>query len=150
MHLIMNGKSFTLLRFLAFLFLLANVGCQKEISTETGLPLEVVVVVGEGPLAVRLNSPWCHQALTVPMRLFAGAFVAGTALGLDAMLTVTVNVTKTGDWTYSASLVNGFTFAGAGNFLITGNQVITFMAVGKPNAAGSSNFNLNIGGASNG
>lgn len=144
MHFLMNGKSFTLLRFIVLLFLLANIGCQKEISTEgllSGGGGGGGAVGGSAQFALAPSGANCSDAVV------SGAFVAGTALGIDAVLTVTVNVTKTGDWTYSTALVNGFAFAGAGNFTATGNQVITLMAVGKPNTAGSSKFNLNIGGA---
>jgi hypothetical protein len=145
MHLLMNGNSFTLLRFLVFLLLLANIGCQKEISSETGaLPGGGGgggTVGGSAQFALVPSGNSCSDADV------EGTFVAGTAVGMDAEIIVTVNVTKTGDWTYSTSLVNGFAFAGAGTFTTTGNQIISLMAVGKPIAAGTSKFNLNIGGA---
>lgn len=141
MHFLMNGKSGMLLRFFVFLFLLASIGCQKEISME--LPPSTGGGAGSGSAEFTLapSGTSCSDAAV------AGQFVAGTDLGLDAMLTVTVNVTKAGDWTYSTTIINGFAFAGAGNFTTTGKQAITLMAVGKPLKTGNSTFNLNIGGS---
>jgi hypothetical protein len=141
----MNGKSFTLLRFIVILFLLANIGCQKDISSETGtLPGGGG---GGGPVGGSAQFALVPSANSCSDADIEGTYVAGTALGMDAEITVTVNVTKSGDWTYSTSLVNGFAFAGTGTFTATGIQIISLMAVGKPISAGSSKFNLNIGGA---
>lgn len=77
-----------------------------------------------------------------------GIIEAGTTLAADAVITVTVNVTKVGDWTYSTSTSNGFSFVGTGNFTTTGNQVITLYGVGKPARAGLYSITLTIGGGS--
>lgn len=142
MHFLMNGKSFTLLRFLVFIFLLANIGCQKENSTE--LPVNSGsggFSGGSARYALVPSGSGCSDAVV------AGSFVAGVDLGLDAELTVTVDVTTIGDWTYSTKLVNGFVFAGAGIFTATGKQVITLMAAGNPTKAGNTTFSLVMGGA---
>ena len=140
MRYLMNGNSFTLFRFLIFLSLFAFIGCQKDISIE--LPPNSGGGTGGGSAQFALVPAGsnCSDAVVT------GSFVTGIALGIDAMLTVTVNVTKTGDWTYSTKLVNGFAFAGAGNFTTTGAQVITLMAAGTPIKTGNSVFNLNING----
>jgi hypothetical protein len=142
MHYLMNRKSFTLLRFLVFFFLLSNISCQKEGSVE--LPGNSIggggVVGGSAQFALVPSGTSCSDAVVT------GSFVAGTDLGFDAMLTVTVDVTKTGDWTYSTNLVNGFVFAGAGIFATTGKQSITLIAAGNPTKTGNSTFGLNIGG----
>jgi len=143
MHFLITGKPFTtLLRFLVFIFLLANIGCQKENS------LELPVNSGSGGFsggsakyALVPSGSGCSDAIV------AGSFVVGVDLGLDAELTVTVDVTTIGDWTYSTQLVNGFVFAGAGIFTATGKQVITLMAAGKPTKAGNTAFSLVMGGA---
>jgi hypothetical protein len=141
MYFLMNGKSFTLLRFFVFLSLLANIGCQKEVSTE--LPASSGgggTGGGSAQFALAPSGSNCSDAVV------AGSFVAGVELGPDAMLTVTVNVTKTGDWSYSTRLVNGYVFAGAGSFTTTGNQTITLTGAGKPEKSGNNVFSLNMGG----
>jgi hypothetical protein len=80
--------------------------------------------------------------------VITGTYQEGIALGIDAVLVVTVDVKKTGDWTYSTAVVNGFLFAGGGTFTATGAQMIILQAAGKPKAAVNSIFKLNIGGAS--
>ena len=141
MHYLMNGNSFTLVRILVFLSLFAVIGCQKDISVE--LPPNSGGGTGGGSAQFALvpAGTSCSDAVVT------GSFVTGIALGIDAMLTVTVNVTKTGDWTYATKLVNGFTFAGAGSFTTTGKQVITLMAAGTPIKTGNTLFNFNINGA---
>lgn len=141
MHFLMNGKSFTLLRILVFISLLANIGCKKEGSIEqpanngTG-----GFSSGSAKYSLVPSGSGCSDAVVT------GSFVAGVDLGLDAELTVTVDVTTIGDWTYSTKLVNGFVFAGAGIFTATGKQVITLMAAGNPTKAGNTAFSLNMGG----
>jgi hypothetical protein len=131
------------LRHLFFFIAIAGlISCTKEKSTETGTPAPGGG--GSGGSAVFTLAPTggnCSDAAV------AGTFQAGTNLGADAKLTVTVNVTKAGDWTFSTASVNGFVFAGAGNFTTTGNQSITLFGAGKPTAAGNFDVNLNIGGA---
>jgi len=145
MSRLFNYKSLSLTHFLVFLLLLGNIGCQKELSKDT-LGSGGVIGGGGG------NATGGAEFVLVPSgsncsdAAVAGTFEAGVALGIDAIMTVTVNVTKTGDWTYSTALVNGFAFAGAGNFTATGSQVITLQGVGKPMNTGNSNFNLKIGG----
>lgn len=142
MHFLMNGKSFTLLRLIVFIFLLANIGCGKEGSTE--LPVNSGsggFSGGSAKYALVPSGSGCSDAVVT------GSFVAGVDLGLDAELTVTVDVTTIGDWTYSTKLVNGFVFAGAGIFTATGKQVITLMAAGNPTKVGNTAFSLVMGGA---
>ena len=138
MHYLMNGNSFTLFRILVFLTLFAVIGCQKDVSVE--LPPNSGGGTGSGSAQFALvpAGTSCSDVVVT------GSFVTGVALGIDAMLTVTVNVTKTGDWTYATKLVNGFTFAGAGKFTTTGKQVITLTAAGTPIKTGNTLFNLNI------
>jgi hypothetical protein len=123
---------------LLFLTFFGITGCQKEMSKETAGP-GGGSSGGSAVFALVPTGGQCSDAVV------AGSFEAG--ISGDGQLTVTVNVTKAGDWTYSTAMVNGFVFAGAGNFTATGTQVITLLAVGKPTAAGNFDFNLNIGGA---
>jgi hypothetical protein len=125
--------------YLKYIFIIlastAVIGCQKEVSLELGTP-GGGVIGGSAVFALVPSGSNCSDAV------ISGLFEAGTPLGTDAKLTVTVNVTKTGDWTYSTALANGFVFTGSGDFTITGNQAITLYGVGEPAAAGNTNFNL--------
>lgn len=142
MYILMNGKSFTFLRFIVFLLPLINIGCQKEISSETGaIPGGGGAVDSSAVFSLVPSGADCSDAVV------DGSYVAGKAVGMDEELIVTVNVTKTGEWTYSTALVNGFAFAGFGSFTQTGIHLISLMAVGTPVSAGVTRFNLNIDGA---
>jgi hypothetical protein len=142
-----NSPTLSFARLLVFLLLLGNIGCQKEMSKDTlgsrgtgggggsnsgGTAVFTLVPTGNN----------CSNAAVT------GVIEAGTTLGADAVLTVTVNVTKVGDWTYSTAISDGFSFVGAGNFTTTGAQVITLQAIGKPIRAGVFSFTLTIGGGS--
>lgn len=142
MHLLINGKSFTLLRFIVLILLLANTGCQKEVSSEIGaMPGGGGTVDSSAVFSLVPSGANCSDAVV------DGSYIAGQAVGMDEELIVTVNVTKTGEWNYSTSLVNGFAFAGYGSFTQTGIHLISLMAVGTPVSAGITRFNLNIDGA---
>src|SRR5262245_44874746 len=123
------NPSFKISCYLKYTFLLlvfaGMLSCQKEVSVELGVPGGGVV----GGSAVFTLVPAGNNCSDAAV---SGTYQAGTTLDTDATLTFTVNVTKTGDWTYSTASVNGFVFAGAGDFTATGNQVITLFAVGKP------------------
>jgi hypothetical protein len=133
------SSSFKLPVYLKYIFILvtiiAGISCQKEMSLEEVTP-GGGVTGGSAAFKLVPSGSNCSDAVV------SGIFEAGTPLGADAKLTVTVNVTKTGDWTYTTAEANGFLFAGTGDFTTTGNQVITLFAVGEPEAAGITNFNL--------
>ena len=140
-----NSPIVSLTRLFVFLLLLGSIGCQKEMSKDTlgaGGPLGGGgggTTGGSAEFALVPSGNNCSDAAVT------GIFEANTTLGADALLTVTVNVTKTGDWTYTTAATNGFSFAGAGNFTTTGSQVITLLGVGKPSRSGTFTFNLKIG-----
>ena len=142
-----NSQTLSLTHLLVFLLLLANIGCQKEMSKDTlgsGGPVGGGGSGAGGTAVFKLvpagNS--CSDAAVT------GVIEAGTTLAADALITVTVNVTKVGDWTYSTATADGFSFIGAGNFTATGPQVITLYGVGKPTRAGAFTFSLTMGGGS--
>jgi hypothetical protein len=119
-----------------FIVILAS--CQKEISFETG--------TGAGSSTASFSlvaaSGNCSDALA------AGDYVVGTALSTTSNLVmVTVDVTKTGTWSYNTGTVKGFSFSGSGSFTTTGQQIIVLKGSGKPTETGSIAFPLNIGGA---
>src|SRR5262245_54320734 len=125
--------------FLLSLVLVGGISCQKELSRELG-----GAGGGTGGSASFALVPTGNNCSDASV---SGNFQAGVATSSNETMTVTVNVTKTGTWTFSTSQVNGFAFAGGGDFSATGNQVITLFATGKPTSAGNFDFNLNIGGA---
>ena len=124
---------------LLFFAITSIISCQKEASFETsgsggrsgGTAVFTLVPSGTN----------CSDAVA------SGNFEEGTLLTTDSKLTVTVNVKQAGSWTFSTATINGFTFAGAGNFTATGSQVITLYAAGTPAKAGDFSFKVNIGGA---
>ena len=75
-----------------------------------------------------------------------GVLEEGLDVTANVKMTLTVNVTKAGSWTYSTASVNGIVFAGAGDFANTGNQELVLLAVGKPAKQGNYIAKLNIGG----
>jgi hypothetical protein len=121
-----------------FFAIIAGTGCQKEISHE--LVGSGGVVGGSAEFTLVPSGSNCSDAVV------SGIYQKDAAIGSGAELTVTVNVTKTGDWTYTTDMVNGFVFAGLGNFTATGNQQITLFAAGMPDKEGNANFNLKFGG----
>jgi hypothetical protein len=123
-----------------------TIGCQKELSKDT-LGSGGTGGGGGGSASGSAQFSLVPSGSNCSDAVVAGIYEAGTALGVDAMMTVTVNVTKAGDWTYTTAMVNGFLFAGAGTFSATGTQVITLQAAGKPINAGNTLFKLNISGA---
>jgi hypothetical protein len=139
---ILFGKPHHLSGCLFFTFLITLLSCSKERSVETGNGGPAGGTTG-GTASFELvaSGTNCSDAAV------SGTFLAGTALNSGSTLTVTVNVKKTGSWTYSTAKVNGFVFAGAGEFTATGSQAITLLAVGTPAAAGNFLFSLAFGGA---
>ncbi|MBC7848463.1 MAG: hypothetical protein H7Y31_01945 [Chitinophagaceae bacterium] len=139
MHLAFITRNFSLRLSLIFFILICIVGCQKEVSFQK--PNAGGSTGGSAAFALVPVGAACSDATLV------GIYEAGKALTSNAVLTITVNVTKIGTWTYSTGLVNGFVFAGAGTFTDIGNQSITLSGGGTPVAAGNSEFALSIGGA---
>ncbi len=142
---LLNSPVVSLTRLLVFLLLLGNIGCQKEMSKDTLGAGGTVGGGGGGTTGGSADFALVPSGNNCSDAAVTGIYEANTTLGADALLTVTVNVTKTGDWTYSTSATNGFSFIGAGNFTTTGSQVITLLGVGKPNRSGTFSFNLKIG-----
>ncbi len=143
-----NSRTLSLTHLLVFLLILANIGCQKEMSKDTlgsGGPVGGGGGSNSGGTAVFKLVPAGNNCSDAAV---TGVIEAGSTLAADALITVTVNVTKVGDWTYSTATTDGISFVGAGNFTATGSQVITLYGVGKPTRAGVFSFTLTIGGGS--
>jgi|GEM_PF-950186 len=144
---LINSQTLPLTRFLVFLLLLATIGCQKELSKDT-LGSGGTVGGGGGTSSGSAVFTLVPTGSNCSDAAVTGVIEAGTTLAADAVITVTVNVTKIGDWTYSTAIADGFSFVGTGNFTTTGSQVITLYGAGKPTRDGVFNFSLAIGGAS--
>jgi len=61
-----------------------------------------------------------------------GSYTQGVALDASDYLTVTVNVTKAGSYTFSGNTSNGYGFTTQGTVLTTGSQSILVPGQGKP------------------
>jgi hypothetical protein len=74
-----------------------------------------------------------------------GIYKKDTALKSSNTLTLKVNVTTAGSWSYSTSAINGMTFSGNGTFTATGAQTITLSGSGTPTVGGSNTVPVTIG-----
>lgn len=136
---IINRRTLSHLLFCLFV-ITGMVSCKKESSFEVGTAGGGI----SGGTAVFVLVPSgtnCSDAMVT------GLFEAGTKLTIDSKITVTVNVTQVGTWSYATGTANGIKFAGAGTFTATGSQVIVLTGTGTPSKAGDFTFTLNIGGA---
>ncbi|MGB4845082.1 MAG: hypothetical protein WBP16_11510 [Ferruginibacter sp.] len=71
-----------------------------------------------------------------------GIYTAGTALTASNKLIVTVDVITPGDYTISATPVNGISFTASGTFTATGTQTVTLSGSGTPLTAGATTMSL--------
>jgi hypothetical protein len=75
----------------------------------------------------------------------AGTYAVGTALTVANTTQLQVTVTTVGSYNISTNSVNGFSFAGTGNFTTLGVQSVLLTATGTPTAAGTFNFTATAG-----
>ena len=114
-------------------------GCQKEFSVEVnGSP---VPTDSDAIFTLVPAGTTCSDANV------SGDFQADAALTAASGLTVTVNVTRAGNWRHTTPTVNGIYFTGAGKLTATGTQTVVMAAAGKPLTAGSTTIPLKLGGA---
>jgi len=76
-----------------------------------------------------------------------GSYVKGKELTNSNYLTITVNVTKVGNYTISGTTTNGYNFYGTGVFLNTGTQTIQIPGQGTPQNIQTDNVSLEANGA---
>ncbi|WP_241330152.1 hypothetical protein [Chryseobacterium arthrosphaerae] len=76
-----------------------------------------------------------------------GSYVKGKELGSSNYLSVSVNVTKPGNYTISGTTSNGYNFYGTGVFLNAGVQTIQVPGQGIPQNIQSDTVEMNINGA---
>src|SRR5215831_4470004 len=61
-----------------------------------------------------------------------GSFVTGGTLDTSNKIKISVNVTRTGSYSLSTIIANGYSFSGSGTFTSTGIQTVTLTASGSP------------------
>ncbi len=74
-----------------------------------------------------------------------GTYTAGTALGIDNTVTLTVDVVSAGTYVFGPVDVNGMSFSATGLFSNTGIQTVTLNGTGIPSADGIFNATANTG-----
>lgn len=75
-----------------------------------------------------------------------GAYVKGKDLTSSNYLTISVNVTKIGNYTISGTTPNGYNFYGTGTFLNTGIQTIQIPGQGNPQTVQTDTVSLTANG----
>lgn len=114
------------------LIILASIGCQKDVSLETGTGLPAT-----GSLQDSLGN--CTAATTT------GNYQQGTPLNNANTVSIAVNVTTGGSYRVTTDTANGFSFADTGFFAAPGNYTITLRGKGTPAAAMTSTFTVRFG-----
>lgn len=119
---------------LCFFFCLCSsvmISCEKETSEDPVDPKAIfnLIVSDSACAAVVLN----------------GQFFEGKLLTAVQNLQLPVYISKTGKWSFSTDTINGFSFAGNGEFIDTGKQMITLNASGIPSSAGTMFFSVTTG-----
>ena len=119
------------LLFLAFM-LFAGLSCQPELD----------------PFPVNITSPNADYVFAGDPGDCAGIgvngnYVEGEIMDSSNFISVKVNVLKTGSYTISTPVVNGYSFKQTGVFSITGLNEIMIYASGKPLVPGPDQFELN-------
>lgn len=75
-------------------------------------------------------------------KIVHGTYSTGQALTDSNYVTVTIEVTGTGNYNIKSDTLNGFSFSGTGSFTGTGITTINLKASGTPAAAGINNFTI--------
>lgn len=70
-----------------------------------------------------------------------GVYTAGTAVGPQHTVTLSVAVTSPGPWSINVAAINGISFSGSGTFAAAGNAQITLTAAGTPLVASPPSYN---------
>jgi hypothetical protein len=73
-----------------------------------------------------------------------GVYTAGTIVGPQHTVTLSVAVTSAGPWLINIAAVNGVSFSGSGTFTATGFSQVTLTASGSPVAASPPAYNYTV------
>ncbi len=115
------------------LLLLVAVGCLKEKSFE----------VSNKPSVGSLQSDVSGDCLP---KTINGTYVAATPLvAATNTITISVNVTETGNYTIYTDTLNGYFFRATGVFTTLGANTVTLRSSGTPFSAGINNFIITYG-----
>jgi hypothetical protein len=126
------------------------------------------ITTGTNDFAISFDTSTCHIKITVTgiggtpqgaafaltgapssciNAVVAGTYAKGASLDTSNKVTLGVNVTTAGTYSFSTNTVNGYKFSGSGTFTSTGIQNVVLTAAGKPVNNGTDNFTV-TGGAS--
>jgi hypothetical protein len=120
---------------LSFALVILSLGifsCQKEKSLENSKV---------GSSAGSLQSESTGECLPKNLQ---GVYAAGAALGSTNFIEVDVDVTITGSYAISSDTINGYYFAGSGEFASTGLNTVKLVGKGKPLADGIDIFTVSF------
>jgi hypothetical protein len=106
----------------SFILLLLFTKCQKEYSYEGGPPATYSLSGSPGEC--------------VPVTV-SGHYFAAISSDSSNFITVTANVTVTGNYTIFTVPLDGLSFSSSGNFTDTGSQAVVLSCSGIPDSAGS-------------
>ncbi len=104
--------------------------CQKEITDETDDPSDEMAVF----TIVKNNDCFSIKV--------DGVYFDETSLSQSNKVTITVDVSKTGDWTLTSDTLNGFHFSGKGVLSETGHHDIVLEGKGTPTSPGNYKFTV--------
>jgi hypothetical protein len=120
---------------LSFALVILSLGifsCKKEKSLENSKV---------GSSAGSLQSESTGECLPKNLQ---GVYVVGTALGSTNYIEVDIDVTTAGSYAISSDTINGYYFAGSGEFANTGSNTVKLVGKGKPLADGIDIFTVSF------
>ncbi|MCW3466232.1 hypothetical protein [Chitinophaga nivalis] len=120
-------------------------GCSKEMSYE---PTTEPVTGSPDPTGALAEFTFVPTSNHCSDATVSGVFEAGKAVPAGALIKVTVNVAKKGNWGILTNVVNGMLFTGTGVFTATGVQSVVLQASGLPTRGGTHAYLLKAGSTS--
>jgi hypothetical protein len=111
-----------------FALMIVSNSCSKEFSEEEGSGDQ-----SSGSLVSETTGECLPKTVN-------GAYIAGTTLGASDFIEVDVDVVTEGRYTIITDTINGYYFAGSGEFTSTGINTVKLFGKGKPLAEGSDFF----------
>lgn len=136
-HSIIIGKPLLILTTVITLFF----ACTKETSSdEVPTPIIPVTATATGTLKTDSLTKDC-----LPSNV-SGVYIVGNKLTSLNYLEITVNIKKTGTYSITTPLVNGYYYTASGTVKDSGLNTIKLIGVGTPVAAGVNTFAVNFSG----
>ena len=126
-------KKIQFIGYVVLILLSAAIGCQKEFSTENGLP----DVVATGSLRDTFDVCFADSV--------HGTFYNGVVAGPDtAYVEIKVNVTNSGSYKIESDLQIGLKFIDSGYFAATGINTVLLRPIGTANAPAPTIFTISF------